>query len=160
MKTILLIGNMYSGKTTLAKELEKKTKFKRFSIDDYRIKYGDGTVPGENKAWDKLYKDAVIAKYCILDSTGLSKQIDTRIWGMIFKIGILCKLVDLNERRIKEDHRVPFPYNFTDIEESMQRMQKMVQGRTVNVGLRSDQQSPQEMMRILSESESFSEFLT
>ncbi|MBC8315253.1 MAG: hypothetical protein H8E51_07095 [Bacteroidetes bacterium] len=159
MKTIILIGNMYSGKTTFAKALEKEIEFKRFSIDDYRIKYGDNTVPGENLAWDMLYKEALKAKNCILDTTGLSKQIDSRIWGSIFKIGIICKIVELHERRVKEDHRVPYPYNFTDVEESMYRMQKLVQARNVDIKFHSDHQSPQEMIRLLKESESFNEYL-
>ena len=51
---ILLIGTLGSGKTTLAQRLARDTGLPYESIDDCRIRYGDGTVPGENRAWEKF----------------------------------------------------------------------------------------------------------
>jgi hypothetical protein len=49
---ILLIGTMGSGKTTVAERLARDTGFLYASIDDCRVQYGDGTMAGEDLAWD------------------------------------------------------------------------------------------------------------
>ena len=49
---ILLIGTLGSGKTTLAELLARDTGFPYASIDVCRIRYGDGTVSGEDSALD------------------------------------------------------------------------------------------------------------
>jgi len=49
---VLLIGTLGSGKTTLAEYLARDTGFPYASIDGCRIRYGDGTVSGEDSAWD------------------------------------------------------------------------------------------------------------
>lgn len=57
----LLVGFPYSGKTTLAKELEKKLGFARINIDELKFKrgyteVGDDEVP--DKVWDEVFKEA------------------------------------------------------------------------------------------------------
>lgn len=47
----VVIGNINSGKTTLAKKLSELLPYhKNIAIDDYRIQFGDGTLLGEEKA--------------------------------------------------------------------------------------------------------------
>jgi hypothetical protein len=51
---ILLIGTLGSGKTTIAQRLARDTGLPYESIDDCRIRYGDGTVEGEDCAWENF----------------------------------------------------------------------------------------------------------
>lgn len=64
----LLVGFPYSGKTTLAKELENRLGFARINIDDLKFakgytEVGDDDVPDE--VWDQIFKetDGLIVKY-------------------------------------------------------------------------------------------------
>ncbi len=64
----LLVGFPYSGKTTLAKELESKLGFARINIDDLKFTkgyrdVGDDDVPDE--VWEEIFKEAdrLIVKY-------------------------------------------------------------------------------------------------
>lgn len=57
----LLVGFPYSGKTTLAKGLEKKLGFARINIDELKWKrgfkeVGDDEVP--DKVWEEIFKEA------------------------------------------------------------------------------------------------------
>lgn len=56
----LMVGYPFSGKTTLAKELEKKLGFTRLSIDEVKFELGfegvdDADVPDE--AWENIFKE-------------------------------------------------------------------------------------------------------
>ncbi len=64
----LLVGFPYSGKTTLAKELEKRLGFAHINIDQLKFdkgytEVGDDDVP--DSAWDEIFNDAdhLIVKY-------------------------------------------------------------------------------------------------
>jgi AAA+ superfamily predicted ATPase len=51
-RKILLIGTLGSNKTTIAQQLARDTGFPYESIDECRICHGDGTVDGEERAWE------------------------------------------------------------------------------------------------------------
>jgi hypothetical protein len=53
-RKILIIGTLGSGKTTVAQRLARDTGFPYASIDGCRIRYGDGTVEGEERAWENF----------------------------------------------------------------------------------------------------------
>ena len=53
-RKILLIGTLGSGKTTVAQRLARDTGFPYASIDGCRIRYGDGTVDGEERTWENF----------------------------------------------------------------------------------------------------------
>lgn len=64
----LLVGYPYSGKTTLAKRLEKEFGFARINIDELKWDagfkdMGDDAVPDE--VWEKIFKkaDSLLVKY-------------------------------------------------------------------------------------------------
>lgn len=64
----LIVGFPYSGKTTLAKELEKRLGFARVNIDELKFEkgytdVGDDDVP--DKVWDEIFDEAddLILKY-------------------------------------------------------------------------------------------------
>lgn len=67
-KQYLLVGFPYSGKTTLAKELEKRLGFAHINIDQLKFdegytEVGDDNVPDE--AWEKIFNkaDSLIVTY-------------------------------------------------------------------------------------------------
>jgi len=51
---ILLIRTLDSGKTMVAQWLVQETGFPYTSIDDCRIRHGDGSIEGEERAWEKI----------------------------------------------------------------------------------------------------------
>ncbi len=53
-RKILLIGTLGSNKTTIAQQLARDTGFPYESIDGCRIRYSDGTVEGEERAWEQF----------------------------------------------------------------------------------------------------------
>lgn len=58
---ILVLGNTNSGKTYYTKLLsDALPDYLVVRIDDYRRKYGDGTMEGEWSAWKMLYKGLTI----------------------------------------------------------------------------------------------------
>lgn len=64
----LLVGFPYSGKTTLAKELEKKLGFARINIDELKAEKGYGKVGDDDvpdSVWDEIFNEAdrLIFKY-------------------------------------------------------------------------------------------------
>ena len=80
MPVVHIIGNIGAGKTTLSNEMKEAfPEFKILSIDNYRLKYADGTKDGENLAWEKLLTDVQKYnednKYILLESSGTSWRI-------------------------------------------------------------------------------------
>lgn len=82
----LLVGFPYSGKTTLAKALERELRFARINIDDLKFEagytdVGDDDVP--NETWIKIFKkaDYLITKY-LLEGKSLANEYAwiTREW--------------------------------------------------------------------------------
>ncbi len=82
----LIVGLPYSGKTTLAKELENKLGFARINIDELKFNegytdVGDDDVPDE--VWKKIFKkaDQLIVKY-LKDGDSLANEYAwiTRQW--------------------------------------------------------------------------------
>ena len=47
---IIVVGNVASGKSTIAQKLAKALNVKHTGIDYYRKQFADGTVMGENRA--------------------------------------------------------------------------------------------------------------
>jgi adenylate kinase family enzyme len=72
---LIIIGNIASGKTTLAKKLAEHYKIPILSIDDFREKYNiSGDAFGENHAWDLFIHFIMQTDKCIVDTTGTSKH--------------------------------------------------------------------------------------
>ena len=71
---IVITGNIASGKTTLARGLQKLLKgYRLLSIDVYRKRYSDGSDAGEDRAWDKLMHRVSQGDDCILEMTGVGQ---------------------------------------------------------------------------------------
>jgi hypothetical protein len=75
-KKILIIGTLGSGKTTLAEYLARDTGFPYASIDECRIRYGDGTVSGEDCAWDHFLEICGSSSPGILEFSGGGPHVD------------------------------------------------------------------------------------
>jgi hypothetical protein len=73
---VLLIGKLGSGKTTLAEYLAQDTGFPYLSIDECRIRYGDGTVSGEDSAWDHFLEFCRKPSPGILEFCGLGPHVE------------------------------------------------------------------------------------
>lgn len=72
---ILVIGTLGSGKRTLAENLAKNTGFPYDSIDDCRIRYGDGTVSGEESSWDHFLETCRSSTPGILEFSGCGPHV-------------------------------------------------------------------------------------
>ena len=68
---ILIIGTLGSGKTTIAELLAQDTGFPYASIDDCRIRYGDGTISGEERAGDHFLALCSASTPGILEFSGM-----------------------------------------------------------------------------------------
>ena len=73
---VLIIGTLGSGKTTLAEYLARDTGFPYASIDECRIRYGDGTVSGEDSAWDHFLEFCRKPSPGILEFCGLGPHVE------------------------------------------------------------------------------------
>lgn len=69
-KNILVIGNLNSGKTTISKKLERSLNIRSTSIDDLRVKYGDGTFSKEYLSWSKFFEIIEDGDPIILEFSG------------------------------------------------------------------------------------------
>jgi len=119
---IILIGNICTGKTTLANSLSKKNKFPLFLIDDYRFRFNpDSTFEGEFNAWTNLKKDISNQENSIFESSGTSmwfNVIISRLKGKKIIIKLDSSRSNISER-IKSRVQVPLPYDTSDINKSL-----------------------------------------
>ena len=69
-KKILLIGNLSSGKTTLAQKLQNQLNLPTYGIDDCRRKISDGSMTGELQAWTKFIEFCESHEENILEFSG------------------------------------------------------------------------------------------
>jgi len=131
MKKIFLCGNMCSGKTIVAHMICKELKIPVFSIDDFRRMYNSQVnIPGEHYAWTQFLKiiDST-PRSAIIESTGLSKQL--RGWRMENQNRLINILVKASpeaciKRYSKRSTYIPFPYNYSTTEESIIKMDTML----------------------------------
>ena len=132
---ILIIGNIASGKTELAKTLVAKgftTEKNIFSIDDFRMQYSDGTYSGEFFAWAKMlqviqfpppnangiYEFSGTGKnaWFVREAIRLSKETAKANWRIIY---CSCDSSVLKQRCATRTYQVPLPYKFGDLSESI-----------------------------------------
>jgi hypothetical protein len=120
-KKILIIGTMGSGKTTVAQHLARDAGFMFVSIDACRIRYGDGTVSGEDSAWDHFLALCQKPSPAILEFSGCGPHVDevrdallrsripvTVIW-LVLPLGA-CTI-----RAMQRKKNIPAPYLWAPI---------------------------------------------
>lgn len=71
MKTIIILGNIGSGKTSLAQLINQEFNLPHFCIDQFRIQYCPygWTTEGENKAWAD-FENQVMTQNSIFETCG------------------------------------------------------------------------------------------
>jgi adenylate kinase family enzyme len=130
---IILMGLCGSGKSTISKELSKKTSYKVLNIGtirndlfreyflmDIEINEREKWLI-EDEVWTKLFKEAIDILWhdgVIIDTTGLNKRlnfllIDARSFSNVLEIKLLCSDKELKNRlkkkkKSKDDF---FPYS-------------------------------------------------
>jgi hypothetical protein len=118
---ILLIGTPGSGKTTLAEYLAKDTGFSYGSIDECRIRYGDGTLPGEDRAWDHFLKDCSRPAPQILEFSGMGPhagEVLSNLVASAMPVSVIWLVLPLEtciSRALQRQKTIPFPYPLAPI---------------------------------------------
>ena len=115
---IIVIGGVCSGKTTLSK-LFGEIGFKHISIDKFRYQYSNGTIEGENKAYNEFIKYANnYENHCIIECTGLSyryNEIEKRNAHYVY---LECENVTAKFRQVERELQgyplIPFPYQIKE----------------------------------------------
>ena len=129
MQLIHIIGNICAGKTTFSKWLQKQIKDSvLISIDEYRIKYGDGSKLGEINAWQVLIDDIEIYltenKTVIFESSGTAWR--TKYFPLGLAIYINTPLQECRNRIEKRGKtNVPWPYGGNPVN-SLQPIQEKI----------------------------------
>ena len=123
-KKILIVGTLGSGKTTIAELLARDTGFPYASIDGCRIRYGDGTVYGEERAWDHFLEICRRAAPGILEFCGMGPRVEE------VRDNLLCSTVPVSviwlvlpletciTRALQRQKKIPSPYRWAPVEYS------------------------------------------
>lgn len=111
---IIIIGGVCSGKTTISK-LFQELGFKHISIDKFRFIYSNGTIQGENIAYNKFIEYANnYTENCIIECTGLSYRYNELEKHMAHFIYLECETIDSKYRQVDRELEgyplIPFPY--------------------------------------------------
>lgn len=111
MKTLYsFVGNVCSGKSTISKLIAAKHSIGLYSIDEYRIKHNAILISEEWAAWDNLKLDISKENTAILESSGVSQNID-EIYSLFDKVVIImmdCS-IDILSDRISEREKSNYP---------------------------------------------------
>jgi len=129
----LLVGFPYSGKTTLAKELEKQLGFATINIDKLKFQkgythVGDDDVP--DNIWDEIFEEAdkLIVKYLkegknlANEYAWITKEWRDRARKVASNIGFETKVIYVNtpleivEKRWKENHTTKHRFDWPEHE--------------------------------------------
>jgi adenylate kinase family enzyme len=132
---LLIVGNIASGKSTLAQGLRQKAPehFQKYcSIDNFRKSYSDGTFAGEFNAWAVMLKQIQNASqegdgifefsgtgknaWFVRSTMDYSKQHHNANWRVIY---CSCDPKIIQERCVGREYDVPIPYNFNNINSSI-----------------------------------------
>jgi deoxyadenosine/deoxycytidine kinase len=132
---LLIIGNIASGKTSIAEELIKKefaTDLNYSSIDALRRGFSDGTYAGEFLAWSKMLskiqnppsnENAIFEfsgtgknAWFVREAIKISKNQHKANWRIIY---CSCDSQVLKERCKDRVYDVPIPYKFNNVESSI-----------------------------------------
>ena len=122
---ILVIGTLGSGKTTLAEYLARDTGFPYASIDECRIRYGDGTVSGEDCAWDHFLEICGRSSPGILEFSGGGPHVDEVRKNLLcsrLPVSVIWLVLPLDTcitRALQRQKNIPAPFLWGPIEYSV-----------------------------------------
>jgi adenylate kinase family enzyme len=121
-KKILLVGTLGSGKTTIADCLARDTGFPYASIDDCRIRYGDGTFSGEDSAWDHFLESCSRSTPAILEFSGMgphTREVRDSLLRSTIPVAVIWLMLPQGTciaRAAKRQNKIPFPYPLAPVE--------------------------------------------
>jgi hypothetical protein len=124
-RKILLIGTLGSGKTTLAELLVRDTGFPYDSIDECRIRYGDGTISGEDCAWDHFLEMCGSSTPAILEFSGGGPHVDEvreNLVGSTIPVSVIWLVLPTDiciTRALQRQKNIPAPFPWGSIEYSV-----------------------------------------
>jgi adenylate kinase family enzyme len=114
MKRIYIIGPVGSGKTTLARNLSKKTNIKYYELDKVVWDDDNGNIKRSDKEINTLFLKIIKGKLWIIEDVGRNKFIEGRERADIIyyiKIRKNTALYRVTKRWIKQKLRLE-PYNY------------------------------------------------
>jgi hypothetical protein len=124
-RKILLIGTLGSGKTTLAEFLVRDTGFPYASIDACRIRFGDGTVAGEDCAWDHFLEICSSSTPAILEFSGGGAHVNevrNNLLCSAIPVSVIWLVLPLDtciSRALQRQKNIPAPFPWGPIEYSV-----------------------------------------
>ncbi|MDO9326326.1 MAG: hypothetical protein Q7T80_15355 [Methanoregula sp.] len=124
-RKILLIGTLGSGKTTLAEYLARDTGFPFSSIDECRIRFGDGTVSGEDCAWDHFLEICGSSTPAILEFSGGGPHVDEVRKNLLcskMPVSVIWLILPMDTcitRALHRQKNIPAPFLWAPIEYSV-----------------------------------------
>ena len=133
---ILVLGNINSGKSFIINEL--KEKFDNYTIiqlDDYRKKYSDGSINGEQRARQIFVENVLQNNNCLVEFTGLG-ELAVELNNLLHNKSYLIletvypsvdKLVERIDR--KKFDNIPYPFKCETIEQTIYRLDKEIENQ-------------------------------
>ncbi len=120
-RKILIIGTLGSGKTILAELLARDTGFPYASIDTCRIRYGDGTVFGEERAWDHFLALCREPAPGILEFSGMGPRVEEVRNNLLcsqIPVSVIWLVLPLDTciaRASQREKKIPAPYQWAPV---------------------------------------------
>lgn len=134
---IILIGNICTGKTTLAEQLHAHFDFPIFSIDDYRRKYNQNAdFNGEFAAWTNLRADISKAENSIFESSGVSMWYEEILKNLSGEKIVVKLKADTETILLRYENRktcVPMPYKTKNITETILKMEEKLKNAPFSI---------------------------
>lgn len=124
-RKILVIGTLGSGKTTVAQRLARDTGFPYASIDECRIRYGDGTVSGEERAWENFLAVCRKPASAILEFCGMGPRIGgvrDNLLDSAIPVSVIWLVFPLDTciaRASRREKKIPAPYEWAPVAASV-----------------------------------------
>lgn len=115
MMKILIFGNLGSGKSTLLNEMRKLFGWDVVSIDEFRRKYGDGSIENEYVARAFFFKSIIPHKNQFIETTGIG-EVARELYIKLSETNekVYCIILDASKKICKKRLKyrkwdIPFP---------------------------------------------------
>jgi hypothetical protein len=138
-RKILLIGTLGSGKTTIAEYLAQDTGFLYASIDECRVRYADGTVEGEDSAWDHFLELCGRSAPQILEFSGGGPRVDevrTNLLDSTIPVSVIWLVLPPGTcitRALQRQKNIPAPFPWGPVEYSVPAINNSIEFAWDNV---------------------------
>ena len=119
---IFLIGGVCSGKTTICNILKNSFGFEYLAIDNYRMKFSDGSLEGEKLAYQKFIQDVNSIESenaIVVECSGLSQYFEELETRNCFIFHLEVSEMESKFRQVERNKNgylsPPFPYVFNKV---------------------------------------------